>query len=850
MTETVKLKVASANLNQTIQNFTRNVPNIKAAIDKAVEDGADILCLQELGLTGYTGDGCFDWIRTPEQGQLIMDQVNDIAEYAKSKDPNLVISLGLPFFYKDDTQPVGLDIGTTADGETITIDNPLYNRTNKPYNAQIFIGDGKVLSISAKAEQPEGAAEYEPRQFAAWPKHLPISKNVLEANVAGNKVPFGRPVLALKKGGKAVHLFHEICAEAWPGIKDDGSINKAEQDHARYLNRVAGQTDLSLIINPSASKPEPAIDKMKLRELLCTTGSKIAKGAGYIYTNCAGNESGYTAFEAGSLFAANGKVVHRGERYNFGDVTYSSAVLEVPVASRGVAHATIEHDFKDHALAKVGGAAEFESSPDRQYKETIRNVALWLRDYIEKNEQQGYVISLSGGKDSAFGAAMVTTMIDLSIKDYMDDGHSKEEAVSQLMERFHFLKYKDEVLAANEQQGADAAIKLLKEKFLTCIYMPSNNSSEATLDAARTLVEGGKDGNGKPIAGIGGTFRVINVQDVVDSCIEAFSGLVRKDIPDALYLKAKDEIAEYVKGQRTKLSEDVATQINHHVPSWSNKEDNITLQNIQARARLPIAWLHANQEGKIACVTSNLSEAFAGYWTFGGDGHMGSINPCGGIFKSDLTRHLHKLEEKGIVGLPPIEGLYLVNMQRPSAELRPLDAKGEIVQYDEDDMMPYEQLDAIARAIVVQRKDPVVAYKELKNAKDPEGNQLFASNEELLACIEQCCWRWDSSQFKRVASVIAPFLGENMDPHQSVRTTIISDMFKQGRALLKLEYLREKIGEEALLRDAQEPNYSALTTRALNTNLRDRINKTSIEDLMSHPEQLSKTHRFVKPLSV
>ena len=72
MNDTVTLKVASANLNQTIANFTRNVPLIEAAIDAAAADGANVLCLQELGLTGYTGDDYFKWIRNEYHQQEIL----------------------------------------------------------------------------------------------------------------------------------------------------------------------------------------------------------------------------------------------------------------------------------------------------------------------------------------------------------------------------------------------------------------------------------------------------------------------------------------------------------------------------------------------------------------------------------------------------------------------------------------------------------------------------------------------------------------------------------------------------------------------------------------------------------
>lgn len=828
MAETIRLKVAAANLNQTILNFTRNVPNILTAIDKAVEDGADVLSLQELGLTGYTGDDYFKWINNDKQQAEILKLVQYVADYANQKNPNLVVSLGFPFFYSDKNESVKMDVGTKE--HPFPIDNPLYNINNRPYNAQAFLSAGKIHGISAKSIQPDGAAEYESRQFLSWPDSLGVKKITL---VTGQKVPLGKVVLELEKDGKKVNLYHEICAEAWPGIYDDGTINRKEQMEGRYLARLAKNTDLSLVINPSASKPEPDLDKMKLRESLCTTGSELTGGAGYVYTNCLGLEAGYGAFEGGAIFAETGKVAHRSQRYDFSEVSYASAVLDVPLANKGKADATVTHKFTNHDKATIGKTEAYEFGEHRRGEEICRNTALWLRDYLLKTGQQGFVISLSGGKDSAFGAVMIGQMIDLSLLELEKTTGSKSAAVVAFCKQFSFLKYADEVIKTNQDQGAGAAIELLKKNLLTCIYMPSNNSSKDTEIAARTLIEGGITEDGKPIKGLGGSFRMVNVQDVVDSSIEAFAGLVRKDVPADLFLKAKDEIAEYVKGKRTAFSEDVATQINHYVPSWTNAADNITLQNIQARARLPIAWLHGNQENKIACVTSNLSEAFAGYWTFGGDGHMGSINICGGIFKSDLTDALKMLQERGLDGLSPVEGLYWVNKQKPSAELRPLDVNGKIIQFDEDDMMPYPQLDAIARAMILEKRSPVDASEHLKTAKAKDGSPLFSSNKELVECIEECTWRWESSQFKRVASVVTPFLGNNMDPHQSVRTTILSEAFRTGRAQLKLEYLKEEMGgtEEDFKKGIGE-GFEASSFRAIiNQTARDSINQSSLADL-------------------
>ena len=901
MNNTINLCVASANLNQTIANFTQNVPNILAAIDKAVEDGADVLALQELGLTGYSGDDYFKWIRSETQQKELLELAQYIADYAAQKNPNLVISLGFPFFYADKSQPVKRNLGTAE--HPILVDNPLYNINNRPFNAVATLSHGEIQGIDAKSIQPSGAAEYENHQFLSWPDYLgadtvtfPDPKRPGQVKT----VPFGKLVIQLGEDTQRATLHHEICAEAWPGIYDNGTINQTEVEEGRYLSRLAQTHDISLTINNSTSKPEPFINKPQLRATLCKVGSNIT-GGGYIYTNSLGLEAAPAAYEGGSIYATSGEVIHRSERYSMADVVYSSATMELPVPQKGEAHVVIPHEFHAKAInEKKGAPAAWEQATGhkREAEEVVRNTALWIRDYLKKTELQGLVISLSGGADSAFGAVMVSEAIDLNIHQLQGQLGDKKAAVAAFINQFPHLKYRAAVLAESETNGADAAIDLLKKNMLTCIYLPSDNSGVTTEDAARTLIEGGKlvtvdvgdgstttvvlnEANGdrlengvlykvqadkgiqeyhalsepKDVKGIGGKFEVVNVQASVDSFIEAFAGLVHKDVLNKeiddpehagetvnLLLRAKQEIREYVSGKRTAFSEGVEAALNNKEPSrrltWSNNAHDITLQNIQARARQPYPWMFSNQEHKIACVTSNWSEAVAGYWTFGGDGHMGAINLCGGVPKSKLKRILRTLEQEGLEGMAPITALNPVNVQIPTAELRPT------AQSDEADMMPYKMLDAIGEAIFFGKQTAQEAYHSLQTLRDPEdaSRLLFGKHDApnkvdtqyLAECIEKACNMWHRSQFKRVGSVVSPFLGGNVDPHTSVRTTIISDAFKNGVAQMKLEYMKDATIHDHALATSSRKNLSRASMLVLrDRGVRDELLQTRVGDLQA-----------------
>src|SRR3569832_2857875 len=112
--------------------------------------------------------------------------------------------------------------------------------------------------------------------------------------------------------------------------------------------------------------------------------------------------------------------------------------------------------------------------------------------------------------------------------------------------------------------------------------------------------------------------------------------------------------------------------------------DDIALQNIQARVRSPGAWMIANLRNALLLSTSNRSEAAVGYATMDGD-TSGGLSPIAGIDKAYLRRWLAWMESTGPLGIGPLPALRAINVQAPTAELRPAERK----QTDEEDLMPY-----------------------------------------------------------------------------------------------------------------------------------------------------------------
>jgi NAD+ synthase (glutamine-hydrolysing) len=203
--------------------------------------------------------------------------------------------------------------------------------------------------------------------------------------------------------------------------------------------------------------------------------------------------------------------------------------------------------------------------------------------------------------------------------------------------------------------------------------------------------------------------------------------------------------------------------------------DDVALQNIQARARSPGVWMLANITGALLVSTSNRSEAAVGYATMDGD-TSGGIAPIAGIDKAYLRRWLRWLESDGPDGIGPIPALAAVNVQAPTAELRPSDAG----QTDEADLMPYDVLDGIERAAIRDKQTPLEAWQRLRRE--------FPAHEatQLAAWTERFFTLWSRNQWKRERYAPSFHLDDqNLDPKTWCRFPILSGGFARELAELR-----------------------------------------------------------------
>jgi len=203
--------------------------------------------------------------------------------------------------------------------------------------------------------------------------------------------------------------------------------------------------------------------------------------------------------------------------------------------------------------------------------------------------------------------------------------------------------------------------------------------------------------------------------------------------------------------------------------------DDVTLQNIQARTRSPSIWMFANLQNALLLSTSNRSEAAVGYATMDGD-TSGGLSPIAGIDKAFLREWLRVMETDGSAGCAAIPELRLVNVQQPTAELRPSSSN----QTDEDDLMPYPLLDAIERLAIRDKFSPREVLDSLLANRDDESPVGELSRGQLIVFIRRFFQLWCRNQWKRERYAPSFHVDDkNLDPRTWCRFPILSGGFRK-----------------------------------------------------------------------
>lgn len=575
---------------------------------------------------------------------------------------------------------------------------------NRLYDVACLVANKRILGFYCKQNLANNGIHYEARWFHKWPAG--IVESTMIDNIA---YPIGDVIFDVS----GVRIAFEICEDAWV----------AHRPGRRHYER-----GVDIMLNPSAS--HFAFHKFITRERFVIDASR-SFGCSYIYTNLLGNEAGRAIYDGDAMIASNGEFLKSSNRFSYEDFLITTAVIDTELTRLSQVQNIADlpkdkfwrvpgtFDFPDiePVPLQVAELEAFEGGGALKEEEFARAVCLALFDYLRKSRSQGFTVSLSGGADSSACVALCGLMIRLA-----------EESIG--LDRF-----KQKLGHIEKIQACETVEEIAKELIHT-IYQGTQNSSDDTLESARSLAES-----------IGATFYNININGLV----ETYTGLIEEQIGREL--------------------------------TWA--QDDIALQNIQARVRAPGVWMLTNLTNHLLLSTSNRSEVAVGYATMDGD-TAGSISPIAGIDKFYLRQWLIWLEKVGchVRGKHiKIEGLQKVNSLQPTAELRPADRK----QTDEDDLMPYEFLDALEESGIRDKKPPVECYRiALVVFKDRY------TPTQMLGWTERFFKLWSRNQWKRERYAPSFHLDDHsLDPRTWCRFPILSGGFER-----ELQELRAYAAEE------------------------------------------------------
>ena len=480
-------------------------------------------------------------------------------------------------------------------------------------------------------------------------------------------------------------------------------------------NRMA-ECGVDIILNPSAS--HFAFGKHEIRKRFVLEGSR-SFGVSYVYANLIGNEAGRAVYDGGALIASGGDMIAAGPRFRFDetDVVAADVDVELTRTRRAGIHSMATHiteDVFDRMIAIPGKFIPVESPLESPRELRTESKVDEFTQVIALALFDYLRKSRSWGFVVSMSGGADSSACAVLIRSMVERG-IQDLGLDEFKARLSYIP------KLSEATSADALMHLL----FAGMYQGTRNSSEVTRHAAEQVTRG-----------VGGNYFEISVDEIVQSYTTAIEQTIARKL------------------------------------TW--QQDDIALQNIQARTRSPSVWMLTNIRNALLLSTSNRSEAAVGYATMDGD-TSGGLSPIAGIDKAFLREWLRIVEIDGSAGVKPVSTLHLVNAQQPTAELRP----SAYEQTDEGDLMPYPLLDHIERLAIRDKLSPAEIMETLRR-EHPE-----YSAGQLTTWVRRFFTLWSRNQWKRERYAPSFHVDDkNLDPKTWCRFPILSGGFQYELAQL------------------------------------------------------------------
>jgi NAD+ synthase (glutamine-hydrolysing) len=470
---------------------------------------------------------------------------------------------------------------------------------------------------------------------------------------------------------------------------------------------------VDVILNPSAS--HFAFGKHEVRKRFVLEGSR-SFGVSYVYANLVGNEAGRAIYDGGALIASGGDLIAAGPRFRFHETDIVAADVDVDLTrTRRAGIHSMPAEVADDVFERVVTVPGKLAARDRRLKPTPRNAHTEVESKCDEFTQAialGLFDYLRKSRSHGFVVSMSggadSSACAVLIRCMVERG-LVDLGLEGLRQRLSYVAGITTPGTVDELMGV----------LFSGVYQSTRNSGEVTRHAAEQVTRA-----------VGGQYFEISVDGIVQQYTSAIEGVIGRKL------------------------------------TW--QQDDIALQNIQARTRSPAVWLLTNLRNALLLSTSNRSEAAVGYATMDGD-TSGGLSPIAGIDKAFLREWLRQFETHGSAGIAAIPTLRLVNAQQPTAELRP----AEYEQTDERDLMPYPVLDHIERLAIRDKLGPAEVLDTLTRERSDY------TEAQLSEWVRRFFTLWSRNQWKRERYAPSFHVDDkNLDPKTWCRFPILSGGFR------------------------------------------------------------------------
>ena len=372
------VKTACATPDIRVADCAYNAAQTIRAVEEAAGQGVEVLCLPELGLTGYT---CEDLFFQPVLQQGALDALDTVLK--ATAHTSVVFVVGLPLAVR-----------------------------GKLYNCAAVCQSGRLLGLVPKTHLPSYNEFYEGRRFAAAPA------GNFTVEVLGQTVPFGTKLLFCHPKADCFKIAVEICEDVWAPLPP--SVGHA----------MAGAT---LLLNLSAS--DEVVGKAEYRRQLIA-GQSARLLCGYLYADAGRGESTTDLVFAGhDLICENGAILAQTELFGSGMIV-SEVDLEKLAAERlkntsfaavndeGYTPVQLADTCESWQPVRPVDPAPFvpagEGERMRRCEAILEMQAQGLRKRMEHTRAATAVIGISGGLDSTLALLVVTRAFRLMNKPLKD----------------------------------------------------------------------------------------------------------------------------------------------------------------------------------------------------------------------------------------------------------------------------------------------------------------------------------------------------------------------------------------------------------------------------------------------